>query len=75
MGAENAQDNQVKKNYSSGLNNMLIVHSNKVTYDIYRFSQAKSEAPVNSNLSFKSNNKLAIVFYKSVNFRAHSCDF
>ena len=38
-------------------------------------ARAKSEAPVNSNLSFKSNNKLAIVFYKSVNFRAHSCDF
>lgn len=27
MGAENAEDNQVKKNYSSGLNNILIVHS------------------------------------------------
>ena len=37
-------------------------------------ARAKSEAPFNTvNLQFKSSNKLVI--YKSVNFRAHSCDF
>ena len=35
-------------------------------------ARAKSEAPINSNLLFKSNNKL--VFHNSVNFRTNSSD-
>ena len=36
-------------------------------------ARAKSEALINSNLGFKSNNKL--VLHNSVNFKTHSCDF